>query len=96
MDPAADLPGASGHAFQRRLGQLLAGGGFDGFVEGLCAPVYHESLACRDLPERPGERQDAAAGMNRGGFSPTRGPVRASSPMWNDPRVQAWACEVSI
>jgi transposase len=48
--PTADLPEAPGHPFYRRLNQLLADGGFDGFVEGLCGRYYHESLGRPGIP----------------------------------------------
>lgn len=48
--PTADLPEAPGHPFYRRLNQLLADGGFDGFVEGLCGRFYHESLGRPGIP----------------------------------------------
>ena len=40
----ADLPRSPGHPFYDRLNQLLDEHRFDSFVEGLCAPFYHESL----------------------------------------------------
>lgn len=48
--PTANLPEAPGHPFYRRLNQLLADGGFDGFVEGLCGKFYHESLGRPGIP----------------------------------------------
>jgi transposase len=40
----ADLPRSPGHPFYDRLNQLLDERHFDSFVEGLCAPFYHDSL----------------------------------------------------
>lgn len=40
----ADLPESKGHPFYKRLNQLLDKHGFDGFVEGLCARFYHETI----------------------------------------------------
>ena len=34
-----------GHPFDRKLNEVLAGAGFDSFVEGLCAPYFREG--CR-------------------------------------------------
>jgi len=48
--PTAQLPEAPGHPFYRRLNQLLGEGGFDRFVEGLCAGFYHESLGRPSIP----------------------------------------------
>ena len=40
---SADVPPSPGHAFYDRLNELLAGAGFDRFVEDLCQPHYaHE------------------------------------------------------
>lgn len=41
---AADMPRTPAHPFYRKLNQVLAGGGFDPFVEGLCASFYHETM----------------------------------------------------
>ena len=35
-----DLPKSPGHVFYRKLNQLLAEGGFDRWIEGLCEPYY--------------------------------------------------------
>jgi len=40
----ADLPESKGHPFYQRLNELLDKDGFDGFVEGLCARFYHETI----------------------------------------------------
>jgi transposase len=48
--PTANLPEAPGHPFYRRLNRLLAEGGFDAFVEGLCAQFYHASLGRPGIP----------------------------------------------
>jgi transposase len=42
---SADLPRSLGHPFYVKLNQLLAGAGFDGFVEGLCAKFYDEGAS---------------------------------------------------
>jgi len=39
-----DLPESKGHPFYQRLNELLDQDGFDGFVEGLCARFYHETI----------------------------------------------------
>lgn len=39
---AAQLRQGPGHPFYRKLNEVLAGAGFDLFVEGLCAPCYKE------------------------------------------------------
>ncbi|MDQ2801457.1 MAG: transposase [Pseudomonadota bacterium] len=36
----AEMPRSPGHAFYDRLQAVLLAAGFDGFVEGLCAPLY--------------------------------------------------------
>lgn len=36
----AEMPRSPGHAFYDRLQAVLLAAGFDGFVEGLCAPFY--------------------------------------------------------
>jgi transposase len=36
----ADLPRSAGHVFYEKLNELLASGGFDDYVETLCAPYY--------------------------------------------------------
>ena len=38
----AQLRQGPGHPFYRKLNEVLAGAGFDTFVEGLCAPYYRE------------------------------------------------------
>jgi len=48
--PAAQMPDAPGHPFYRKLNQLLAGHGFDAFVEGLCEKFYHDSLGRPSIP----------------------------------------------
>ena len=47
--PHDRLPRSEGHAFYRQLNKLLAGAGFDRFVEKLCAPYYQPS----GTPGRP-------------------------------------------
>jgi transposase len=47
---ATDVPDGPGHPFYRRLNELLAGRGFDEFVEGLCAKFYHEKIGRRGIP----------------------------------------------
>jgi transposase len=47
---ATDVPQGPGHPFYCRLNQLLAERGFDGFVEGLCAKFYHESIGRPSIP----------------------------------------------
>ena len=42
--PTRTLSEGPGHPFYTRLNRLLAEGGFDGYVEGLCAPYYAETL----------------------------------------------------
>ena len=46
----AQMPQAPGHPFYRKLSQLLAGAGFDPFVEGLCEKFYHDSLGRPSVP----------------------------------------------
>ena len=45
-----DIPQAPGHPFYRKLNQLLAGHGFDPFVEGLCQKFYHEEIGRPSVP----------------------------------------------
>jgi transposase len=40
--PTAKLAAGPGHPFYAKLNEVLAGAGFDGWVEGLCAPYYKE------------------------------------------------------
>src|SRR5260370_42010175 len=47
-----ELAVAPGHPFYKRLNELVEGGGFDEFVEGLCARFYHARLGRPSL--RPG------------------------------------------
>jgi transposase len=47
---AAEMPQAPGHPFYRRMNQLLAEGGFDPYVEGLCAKFYHYQLGRPSIP----------------------------------------------
>jgi len=47
-----ELAVAPGHPFYKGLNELLEGGGFDEFVEGLCARFYHARLGRPSL--RPG------------------------------------------
>ena len=42
--PTRTLCEGPGHPFYTRLSRLLAEGGFDAYVEGLCAPYYAETL----------------------------------------------------
>jgi transposase len=46
----AELPRSEGHVFYRRLNKLLAEGGFNGFVEKLCQPYYHNWLGRPGIP----------------------------------------------
>ena len=46
----AELPRSPGHVFYDRLQSELVAAGFDGFVEGLCAPHY---AARRGRPSLP-------------------------------------------
>jgi transposase len=48
--PVTEMPQAPGHPFYRKLNQLLAQHGFDSFVEGLCQPLYHDSLGRPSIP----------------------------------------------
>jgi transposase len=41
---AKDLPQTPAHPFYAKLNQVLAGEGFDPFVQGLCAKFYHETM----------------------------------------------------
>ena len=41
--PTAELPRTPGHPFYEKLNGLLAGAGFDRFVEQLCAPFYAQA-----------------------------------------------------
>lgn len=45
-----EMPQAPGHPFYRKLNELLAGHGFDAFVEGLCERFYHDSLGRPGIP----------------------------------------------
>ena len=47
---SAEMPQAPGHPFYRRMNQLLAEGGFDPYVEGLCAKFYHDQLGRPSIP----------------------------------------------
>ena len=40
MDPDDRAGSVPGHPFYERLNKILAGAGFDAFVEKLCAPFY--------------------------------------------------------
>ena len=40
--PTAQLTTGPGHPFYSKLNEVLAGAGFDEFVEQLCAPFYKE------------------------------------------------------
>ena len=46
----AELPRSPGHAFYDRLQAQLIAAGFDGFVEGLCAPLYATRRGRPSLP----------------------------------------------
>lgn len=46
----AELPRSPGHAFYDRLQEVLVGGGFDAFVEELCAPYYASKLGRPSIP----------------------------------------------
>ena len=48
--PAGELAGAPRHAFYERLNRLLAEGGFDGWVEGLCVAFYAENSGRDSIP----------------------------------------------
>src|SRR5688500_18934117 len=47
---AGDLAGAPRHVFYDRLNRLLAEGGFDEWVEGLCASFYAENSGRDSVP----------------------------------------------
>jgi IS5 family transposase len=47
---AAELPKAPGHVFYRKLNGLLAGGGFDAWVEKLCEPYYADGQGRPGIP----------------------------------------------
>jgi hypothetical protein len=46
----SEMPRSPGHAFYDRLQAELVAGGFDGFVEGLCATHYAERRGRPSLP----------------------------------------------
>ena len=46
----AGVPRSPGHAFYDRLQAVLVGAGFDGFVEGECAPYYASRRGRRSIP----------------------------------------------
>jgi transposase len=48
--PIIDLPQSPGHVFYDKLNALLAGAGFDRYVEDLCQPYYHEDTGRPSLP----------------------------------------------
>lgn len=45
-----DLPRSAGHVFYDKLNGLLAGSGFDRFVESLCQPYYADGLGRESIP----------------------------------------------
>jgi transposase len=45
-----EMPAPPGHPFYRKLNQLLAEHGFDGFVEGLCQKFYAEVMGRPSIP----------------------------------------------
>ena len=46
----AELPRSPGHAFYDTLQGVLVAAGFDGFVEGACAPLYAPRRGRPSLP----------------------------------------------
>lgn len=46
----SELPRSPGHAFYDRLQEVLVEAGFDGFVEGLCAPYYALRMGRPSIP----------------------------------------------
>jgi hypothetical protein len=46
----AELPRSPGHAFYDKLQSVLIASGFDGFVEGTCAPFYVPGRGRPSLP----------------------------------------------
>lgn len=46
----AEIPRSPGHVFYDRLQQLLAGAGFDAFVEHVCKPYYASKMGAPSLP----------------------------------------------
>src|SRR5436190_23579562 len=47
---SADLPRSAGHPFYDRLNRLLAGHGFDAYVEDLCRPYYADGQGRPGIP----------------------------------------------
>ena len=47
---SADLPRSAGHPFYDRLNRLLAGHGFDAYVEDLCRPFYADGQGRPGIP----------------------------------------------
>ena len=47
---SADLPRSAGHPFYDRLNRLLAGHGFDAYVEDLCRPYYADGAGRPGIP----------------------------------------------
>jgi len=45
-----ELPKSVGHVFYDKLNRLLAEAGFDGFVERLCEPFYHDTMGRPGIP----------------------------------------------
>ena len=45
-----ELPKSVGHVFYQKLNGLLSEAGFDGFVENLCEPFYHQKLGRPSIP----------------------------------------------
>jgi hypothetical protein len=65
----AELPRSPGHAFYDRLQAELIAAGFDGFVEGLCAPFYaarRGSVSSRASQYRSCSRTRCTAAALRG------------------------------
>jgi len=46
----SELPRSEGHVFYRKLNQLLREAGFDGYVESLCGPYYHDRMGRPGIP----------------------------------------------
>jgi transposase len=47
---APDIPAPAAEPFYRKLNEVLAQGGFDAFVEGLCQRFYHEEMGRPSIP----------------------------------------------
>src|SRR3954462_6822178 len=87
----SEMPRSPGHVFYDRLQEVLAGAGFDGFVEEACQAYYARTMGAPSVPPQ-GKRMkvcDPIAGA-LSGRSQVRKPCRTQKGAGSEDRLQTY------